>query len=73
MDKVLIELARQLEFRLERLPVDSHWSHQASGLRGSLLLQLEREKIGLQVDQSDFALIIQQGFLILEKAAQDLH
>lgn len=72
MDQDLSELAELLVSRLERLPVDSHWSHQASGLRGSLLRQLEKERCGEQVNQRYLSIIIDQGFFILEKAAQSL-
>jgi len=37
----LIQEASLLSSRLERLSADSHWAHQASGLRGSLLRCLE--------------------------------
>ena len=36
-----VALAWQLAYRLERLSVDSHWAHLASGLRGSLLKRIE--------------------------------
>jgi hypothetical protein len=52
--------------------VDSHWSHQASGLRGSLLRQLEKERSGERIDPIYFSLIINQGFIILEQAAHSL-
>ena len=72
MDEDLSDLANLLVTRLERLPVDSHWSHQASGLRGSLLRQLEKERSGERVDPIYFSLIIKQGFIILEQAAHSL-
>ena len=33
----LVKMARQVIHRLERLSVDSHWAHRASGLRRSLV------------------------------------
>ena len=32
-----VRLARQLTDRLERLSVDSHWAHLASGIRRSII------------------------------------
>ena len=39
---ILLDQARQLAFRLERLSADSIWARRASGTRGSLLRQIER-------------------------------
>jgi hypothetical protein len=36
-----LQTAALLVARLERLPADSHWAHQASGVRGALLRCLE--------------------------------
>lgn len=57
--------------RLERLSVDSVLAHRASGLRGSLLLcieKLEGNCLGESNDKSD--ILIDQGYKILEQAAK---
>ena len=38
----LLEAAQLLTYRLMRLSVDSHWARRSSGLRGSLLKEIER-------------------------------
>ncbi len=70
-------LAWRLLARLERLSADSPWAHQASGVRGALLRRLQgldptvlEGKVPCGAD--DLQALIEQGFLILEKAARDL-
>jgi hypothetical protein len=76
-------LARQLVSRLERLSADSYYAHQASGVRGALLrelAQLDNRRVhsdppSISSDLHPFAkldALIQLGFNILEKAAQEL-
>ena len=72
-DKMRIDLAKLLALRLERLSVDSHWAHQASGLRGSLLKCLENiDKKPDERTLEQLDLLLEQGFSILEKAASVL-
>lgn len=69
----LLDLARTLTLRLERLSADSIWAHRASGLRGSLLKSIARvecEPDYEAIEQLDK--LIHQGFHILENAARDL-
>ncbi|MBU0510192.1 MAG: hypothetical protein KKD28_11035 [Chloroflexi bacterium] len=55
--------------RLERLSADSVWAHRASGIRASLDKALAR---GNAADPAYLDLLIQQGFELLEKAAQEI-
>lgn len=62
-------LLRLLLDRLERISVDSHWAHRASGVRGSLLGMLERLENGQPPE--DPAAVLAYAFRILERAAQE--
>lgn len=67
-----LDLALLLADRLERLSADSYWAHQASGLRGSLLRLLERERRGYPVDGRQLGVLVERGFEILGKAAREI-
>ena len=67
-----IELLRLLTSRLERLSADSHWARRASGLRGNMLKVLEEADSGQMVTQARLELLIQRGFEILRRAAQEI-
>jgi hypothetical protein len=67
-----LNLARMLVARLERMPADSYWAHQASGLRGSLLRLLERQRRGYPVDGRQLGSLVERGFEILENAAKEI-
>ena len=71
----LIETARLVIARLERLSVDSHWAHRASGLRGNLLRALEQVEAGDPSPEQAARLqeLIDQGFAILTRAAREIH
>jgi hypothetical protein len=62
-------LLRLLLDRLERISVDSHWAHRASGVRGSLLKMLEQIENGEPLKDPDFTL--RYAFRILEYAARE--
>ena len=66
-----IHLLQLLLARLERVSVDSYWAHRASGVRGSLLRALERLEGGEIIGQTQLHAILEQGFAILERAAQE--
>jgi hypothetical protein len=57
--------------RLERVSVDSYWAHRASGVRGSLLRAVEALEAGEPVSASALQVIVERGFHILERAAQE--
>jgi len=57
--------------RLERVSVDSYWAHRASGVRGGLLRALEKIEAGQSVDESELKRLMNKGFQILERAAQE--
>lgn len=57
--------------RLELLSADSILSHRASGIRGSLLEYLEElNNLGFQANTDFIDHLIDQGYLILAKAAR---
>jgi len=62
--------ARLLVDRLERLSADSIWAHRASGVRASLHKALARSEDG--ESSADLDALIELGFDILEKAAQEM-
>ena len=66
-----VQLVSLLLMRLERVSVDSYWAHRASGVRGGLLRVLERIEAGQAVDESELKRLINKGFQILERAAQE--
>ena len=66
-----IQLLKLLLARLERVSVDSYWAHRASGVRGALLRALEKIEAGQAVDESALKQLMDKGFRILERAAQE--
>lgn len=79
----LLEQARQLTARLERLSADSHWARRASGYRASLLKAIGRleglaatpsrqDEAELEKELQRLGLLTQQGYHILDLAARDL-
>ena len=66
-----IQMLQLILARLERVSVDSYWAHRASGVRGSLLRALERLEAGESVSQPQLRSVLNQGFAILERAAQE--
>jgi len=57
--------------RLERIPADSIWAHQASGVRGSLLRMVQQLEDGQELEDQDMNRLISHGFQILESAARE--
>jgi hypothetical protein len=57
--------------RLERIPADSIWAHQASGVRGSLLRIVQQLEDGQELGGEDMKRLISLGFQILESAARE--
>ncbi len=74
-DDGLLELAKLLSARLERLSADSTWARRASGLRGSLLKAIEvaeQSEADLAEARPHLEWLIRRGFQILENAAREL-
>jgi hypothetical protein len=65
------KLIRLLLPRLERISVDSHWAHRASGVRGALVKMLDQFETGVPVDATAFRMNITMGFDILKEAAEE--
>ena len=72
IDNRSIELLRLLADRLERLSVDSHWAHRASGLRGSITKLLEQADAGIPLASQRLNLLIKAAFEILRLAAKEI-
>ena len=66
-----VQLVSLLLMRLERVSVDSYWAHRASGVRGGLLRVLVKVEAGQAVDESELKRLMNKGFQILERAAQE--
>lgn len=65
-------LIRLLLARMERVSADSTWAHQASGVRGALLRRLADLEDGRPVPRSDLKRLLDMGFEMLNRAAQEL-
>jgi hypothetical protein len=63
------KLIHVLLARLERISVDSHWAHRASGVRGSLIKLAEQMDSGDFTSRGEAAELMDMGFIILECAA----
>ncbi len=61
-------LAQSLLDRLERISADSSWAHRASGIRASLSKALTDQSVPADRIEE----LIEIGFNILEKAAQEI-
>ncbi len=70
-DKFTLNLLRLLLARLEKISADSVWAHRASGVRGSLLRVLEKLEGDESVSRSDLKRLMELGFYILQKAAEE--
>jgi hypothetical protein len=69
----LLEQARLLVARLERLSADSTWAHRASGCRGALLKQIEQvEAAPGFADWDRLEFLVEWGYDLLEHAARQL-
>jgi hypothetical protein len=75
----LLDQARQLAFRLERLSADSIWARRASGTRGTLLRHIERLEQALAsnipltaVDMEAGRQVVEQCSRLLENGAREL-
>lgn len=77
---VLVEEARMLIGRLERLSADSLWARRASGCRGAILKLLDEEDAlqpGSLPLEEDFPterlkLLMAKGYELLERAAREI-
>lgn len=73
--ETLLDQARLLADRLERLSADSQWARRASGLRGSLLRLIERLESHEPLERAETVEIdrlFEQGFAILSRAAREI-
>jgi hypothetical protein len=68
----ILDLARRLSVRLERLSVDSIWARRASGLRGGLLKAIEEVEQGAPGSAERLMPLIRRGFEIVEAAAHEI-
>jgi hypothetical protein len=72
MNHPQIPQARILVKRLERLSADSVWAHRASGVRAALDKLLGRIDAGEAISGETLESLLQNGFRILGKAAQEI-
>jgi len=72
LNEQYMELLKRLGDRLERLSADSAYAHQASGLRGTYLRSIEYLESGMQVNQPELDQLVEIGFKILRKAAEEI-
>ena len=70
----LLDQARTVIQRLERLSVDSHWAHRASGLRRSLVRAVDNLGDPACPDPAaaagELEVLLASGYAILENAAR---
>jgi hypothetical protein len=79
-DYFLMEEARMLIGRLERLSADSLWARRASGCRGAILKLLDEEgvlqpgslPIGENFPTERLKLLMAKGYELLERAAREI-
>lgn len=57
--------------RLERISADSVVAHRASGVRGAMLRVLEKLEKGRSVSGPEVRRLIESGYQLLEKAAEE--
>lgn len=74
-----LDQARELVRRIERISADSCWSHQSSGVRGSLWRAIDRLERSLRGkarfdrdDLADLNRLIDDGFEMLTQAAREI-
>ena len=73
-NKIMIEDLRTFQFllsRLERISADSAVAYRASGVRGAMLRMVEKLEVGRPVSSQDVKRLIESGYSLLEKAAQE--
>ena len=66
--QITISRAQTLLNRLERIPADSPWAHQASGVRASIAKILS----DINPDLKSLDNLLDLGFEILENAASEI-
>ncbi len=57
--------------RLERISADSAVAYRASGVRGSMLRMVEKLEEGQPVSDQDARRLIENAYLLLQKAARE--
>ena len=71
MTNDIIQTFQFLLSRLERISADSSVAYRASGVRGSMLRMVEKLEAGRPVSGADVRRLIESGYILLEKAAQE--
>ena len=79
----LINQARMVVYKLERISADSVWAHRSSGQRGTILRLIEKIETGVpQSDESTperqhdlvcLDTLVKSSYLLLEKAAREYY
>jgi len=69
----ILDIAKLLLYRLEKISADSAWAHHASGIRASIAKMLSREEIHLsRSSKKRLEELLGLGFNILENAAGEI-
>ena len=71
MDEKPLQTLRFLLARLERISADSSVAYRASGVRGSMLRIVEKLEAGRPISGAGMRRLIESGYILLEKAAQE--
>ena len=78
--ETLLNQAKSLISRLERISADSVWAHRSSGNRGALLRWIDRIEIASQGESQNpneksterLEELIESSYVLLEKAAKEI-
>jgi hypothetical protein len=71
MTDVPLRTLRFLLARLERISADSVTAHRASGIRGGMLRTIDRLEKQEQVSGYEVKQLIENGYLLLQRAAEE--
>ncbi len=71
MDDETLRTIRLLLARLERISADSVTAHRASGVRGALLRMMDQLESGAQVSGTELKRLIDNGYVLLRRAARE--
>lgn len=71
MSQDLIRTLLFLLSRLERISADSVLAHRASGIRGAMLRMVETLEKGKAGSKTEVQKLIENGYSVLEKAAEE--
>ncbi|HNK63182.1 MAG TPA: hypothetical protein PKL78_08550 [Anaerolineales bacterium] len=71
MNDITLRTLQFLLSRLERISADSSVAYRASGVRGSMLRMVEKLERGRPVPSQDVKRLIENGYALLQRAAEE--